>query len=209
MKRNIGEEVKFQEWHYGKVIAVDGDLITVQLTNGNTVIKSSSEFKTNKQLPKYIDFWGNRYRVRIKGELIGYCKTPEEALKVRDDYLKKMSAKLRFLRSIFVFFLFFGIFTAPTVNIHFNAENNHIHESIANERSYLFTADSSFSENLICPIDFSNIKNEIKHFNSFLNFLYAPFFFFVVFKFFKIQKYEKSKVLNKYIRLTLFTQTVK
>ena len=87
--RNIGDEVKFQEWHYGKIVAIDGNLATVQLANGNTVIKSLSELKTNKQLPKYIDFWGNRYRVRFKGELIGYFMTPEEAVKARDEYLSK------------------------------------------------------------------------------------------------------------------------
>ena len=87
--RNIGDEVKFQEWHYGKITEINGNLATVQLTNGNTIIKALSELKSNKQLPKYIDFWGNRYRVRFKGKLIGYYKTPEEAVKARDKYLSK------------------------------------------------------------------------------------------------------------------------
>lgn len=89
IKRNIGDEVKFQEWHYGKVTGINGNLVTIVTTSGTTVIKNSSELRTNKQLPKYIDFWGNRYRVRIKGELIGYYMTVEEAIKARDEKMEK------------------------------------------------------------------------------------------------------------------------
>ena len=87
--RNIGDEVKFQEWHYGKIIEINGNLATVKTSTGITVIKDISELRSNKQIPKHIDFWGNRYRVRIKGKLIGYFVTQEEAVKVRDEYLKK------------------------------------------------------------------------------------------------------------------------
>lgn len=88
MKRNIGEEVKFQEWHYGKIVEVNGNLATIQLTEGGKVIKDVSELKTNKMLPRYIDFIFNRYRVRIKGNSIGMYETLEEAIKVKEEYLK-------------------------------------------------------------------------------------------------------------------------
>lgn len=88
MKRNIGEEVKFQEWHYGKIVEVNGNLATIQLTEGGKVIKDVSELKTNKMLPRYIDFIFNRYRVRIKGNSIGMYETLEEAVKAKEDYLK-------------------------------------------------------------------------------------------------------------------------
>lgn len=88
MKRNIGEEVKFQEWHYGKIVEVNGNLATIQLTEGGKVIKDVSELKTNKMLPRYIDFIFNRYRVRIKGNSIGMYKTLEEAVKAKEEYLK-------------------------------------------------------------------------------------------------------------------------
>lgn len=87
--RNIGDEVKFQEWHYGKIIEINGNLATVKTSTGITVIKDIAELRTNKQIPKYIDFWGNRYRVRIKGELIGYYMTVEEAIKARDKKIEK------------------------------------------------------------------------------------------------------------------------
>lgn len=87
--RNIGDDVKFQEWHYGKIIEINGNLATVKTSTGVTVIKDIAELRSNKQLPKYIDFWGNRYRVRIKGELIGYYKTVEEAIKARDEKMEK------------------------------------------------------------------------------------------------------------------------
>ena len=89
MKRSIGEEVKFQEWHYGKIVEVNGNLATIQLAEGGRVIKDVSELKTNKMLPRYIDFIFNRYRVRIKGNSIGMYETLEEAIKVKEDYLKK------------------------------------------------------------------------------------------------------------------------
>lgn len=88
MKRNIGEEVKFQEWHYGKIVEVNGNLATIQLTEGGKVIKDVSELKTNKMLPRYIDFIFNRYRVRIKGNSIGMYETLEEAVKAKEEYLK-------------------------------------------------------------------------------------------------------------------------
>ena len=88
MKRNIGEEVKFQEWHYGKIVEVNGNLATIQLTEGGKVIKDVSELKTNKMLPRYIDFIFNRYRVRIKGNSIGMYETLEEAIKAKEEYLK-------------------------------------------------------------------------------------------------------------------------
>lgn len=88
MKRNIGEEVKFQEWHYGKIIEINGNLATIQLTEGGKVIKDVSELKTNKMLPRYIDFIFNRYRVRIKGNSIGMYETLEEAIKAKEEYLK-------------------------------------------------------------------------------------------------------------------------
>ena len=88
--RNIGDEVKFQEWHYGKIIEINGNLATVKTSTGITVIKDIAELRTNKQIPKYIDFWGNRYRVRIKGKLIGYFVTQKEAVKARDKYLKEV-----------------------------------------------------------------------------------------------------------------------
>lgn len=88
MKRNIGEEVKFQEWHYGKIVEVNGNLATIQLTEGGKVIKDVSELKTNKMLPRYIDFIFNRYRVRIKGNSIGMYETLEEAVKAKKEYLK-------------------------------------------------------------------------------------------------------------------------
>lgn len=88
MKRIIGEEVKFQEWHYGKIVEVNGNLATIQLTEGGKVIKDVSELKTNKMLPRYIDFIFNRYRVRIKGNSIGMYETLEEAVKAKEEYLK-------------------------------------------------------------------------------------------------------------------------
>lgn len=92
MKRNIGEEVKFQEWHYGKIVEVNGNLATIQLTEGGKVIKDVSELKTNKMLPRYIDFIFNRYRVRIKGNSIGMYETLEEAIKAKEEYLKNNHA---------------------------------------------------------------------------------------------------------------------
>lgn len=89
MKRNIGEEVKFQEWHYGKIVEVNGNLVTIQLTEGGKVIKDVSELKTNKMLPRYIDFIFNRYRVRIKGNSIGMYETLEEAVKAKEEFLKE------------------------------------------------------------------------------------------------------------------------
>lgn len=122
----------------------------------------------------------------------------------------KRARNLRLLRSIFVFFLFLGLFTAPTVSIQLDAENNHIYESIANQSSYIFNTDFSFSDNLIRPIDFADIKSEINHFNSISVFLYNLFvFIFVFFKFLCFQKFEKPKTLNKYIKSILFIQTVK
>lgn len=93
----------------------------------------------------------------------------------------KRARNLRLLRSIFVFFLFLGLFTAPTVSIQLDAENNHIYESIANQSSYIFNTDFSFSDNLIRPIDFADIKSEINHFNSISVFLYNLFVFIFVF----------------------------
>ena len=92
MKRNIGEEVKFQEWHYGKIVEVNGNLATIQLTEGGKVIKDVSELKTNKMLPRYIDFVFNRYRVRIQGTSIGMYETLEEAIKAKEEYLKNNHA---------------------------------------------------------------------------------------------------------------------
>ena len=89
MKRSIGEEVKFQEWHYGKIVEVNGNLATIQLAEGGRVIKDVSELKTNKMLPRYIDFIFNKYRVRVRGVALGMYDTLEEAIKVKEDYLKK------------------------------------------------------------------------------------------------------------------------
>lgn len=122
----------------------------------------------------------------------------------------KRGRNLRLFRSSFVFFLVLGLFTAPTVSIQLDAENNHIYESIANQSSYIFNTDFSFSDNLICPIDFADIKTEINHFNSISVFLYNLFvFIFVFFKFLCFQKFEKPKTFNKYIKSILFIQTVK
>lgn len=89
IKRRVGEEIKYQEWHYGKVTEVNDTLATIQLKDGSIVIKDMRELRTNKTLPKYIDFIFNKYRVRIKGVLLGMYDTVEEAVKVRDEYLKK------------------------------------------------------------------------------------------------------------------------
>ena len=48
-----------------------------------------SELKTNKMLPRYIDFIFNKYRVRVRGVALGMYDTLEEAIKVKEDYLKK------------------------------------------------------------------------------------------------------------------------
>ena len=67
---------------------MNGNLATIQLTEGGKVIKDVSELKTNKMLPRYIDFIFNRYRVRIKGNSIGMYETLEEAVKAKEEYLK-------------------------------------------------------------------------------------------------------------------------
>lgn len=89
-KREIGEEVKYQEWHYGKIVEVNGNLATIQLKDGGKVIKDVAELRTNKMLPRYVDFIFNKYRVRVKGVTLGMYETVEEAVKVRDNYLQKV-----------------------------------------------------------------------------------------------------------------------
>lgn len=89
IKRNIGDEVKFQEWRYGKVIEVNGNLTTIQLADGGKVIKAMSELRTNKTMPKHIDFIFNKYRVRVKGVSLGVFTTLEEAIFARDNYMKE------------------------------------------------------------------------------------------------------------------------
>jgi hypothetical protein len=91
VKRKIGEEVKFQEWHFGKIVDIEGKTATIQLTTGGRVLKDISELKTNKMLPKYIDFLFGKYRVRPKGVNIGMFETLEEALKARDDYFNRIN----------------------------------------------------------------------------------------------------------------------
>ena len=88
IQRNIGDEVKFQEWHFGKITEINGNLVTIQLATGGKVIKDASELRTNKKVPKFIDIYKNIYRVRYRGELVGYFKTEEEAVSARDEYLK-------------------------------------------------------------------------------------------------------------------------
>lgn len=87
-KREIGEEVKYQEWHYGKIVEVNGNLATIQLKDGGKVIKDVAELRTNKMLPRYVDFIFNKYRVRVKGVTLGMYETVEEAVKVRDRYIE-------------------------------------------------------------------------------------------------------------------------
>lgn len=89
-KREIGEEVKYQEWRYGKIIEINKNLVTIQLKDGERVIKDISELRTNKMLPKYIDFIFNKYRVRVKGVSLGLFETLEEAVQARDEYMAKI-----------------------------------------------------------------------------------------------------------------------
>lgn len=84
----VGDEIKFSEWKYGKLIALDGDKATVQTHNGIIVIKDRKELVKNKTLPRYIDIIANRYRFRYKGETIGYSDTEAEAVRMRDKYIK-------------------------------------------------------------------------------------------------------------------------
>lgn len=89
-KREIGEEVKYQEWRYGKIIEINKNLVTIQLKDGERVIKDISELRTNKMLPKYIDFIFNKYRVRVRGVSLGLFETLEEAVQARDEYMAKI-----------------------------------------------------------------------------------------------------------------------
>jgi hypothetical protein len=89
-KREIGEEVKYQEWRYGKIIEINNNLVTIQLKDGERVIKDISELRTNKMLPKYIDFIFNKYRVRVRGVSLGLFETLEEAVQARDEYMAKI-----------------------------------------------------------------------------------------------------------------------
>lgn len=89
-KREIGEEVKYQEWRYGKIIEINKNLVTIQLKDGERVIKDISELRTNKMLPKYIDFIFNKYRVRVKGVSLGLFETLEKAVQARDEYMAKI-----------------------------------------------------------------------------------------------------------------------
>ena len=62
MKRNIGEEVKFQEWHYGKIVEVNGNLATMKenaktnfiqlysLAKKNNILSESLSLETAKKL---------------------------------------------------------------------------------------------------------------------------------------------------------------
>lgn len=92
-KRKVGEEVKYQEWHYGKITEINGNLATIRLTEGGNVIKDVAELRTNKTLPKYIDFIFNKYRVRVKGEPLGMYETLEEAVKARDEFIERRREK--------------------------------------------------------------------------------------------------------------------
>ena len=61
------------------------DAFSVSMANG----LSDTKMKTNKMLPRYIDFIFNKYRVRVRGVALGMYDTLEEAIKVKEDYLKK------------------------------------------------------------------------------------------------------------------------
>lgn len=84
----VGDEVKFREWQFGKLIAVDGDSAEVLMSNGTKIIKNKNELVKNKMLPRYIDIIANRYRFRYKGETIDYYDTVGEAVIARDKYLE-------------------------------------------------------------------------------------------------------------------------
>jgi hypothetical protein len=86
----VGDEVKFREWQFGKLIAVDGDSAEVLMSNGTKIIKNKNELVKNKMLPRYIDIIANRYRFRYKGETIDYYDTVEEAVIARDKYLEEL-----------------------------------------------------------------------------------------------------------------------
>lgn len=86
----VGDEVKFREWQFGKLIAIDGDSAEVLMSNGTKIIKNKNELVKNKMLPRYIDIIANRYRFRYKGETIDYYDTVKEAVIARDKYLEEL-----------------------------------------------------------------------------------------------------------------------
>lgn len=87
MNKKIGDKIKYQEWHYGTIVAIKDGMAEIETAAGIKILKPLSKIVTDKQLPKYIDLNFGKYRFRYKGEVIGTYATIEEAEKAKEEYL--------------------------------------------------------------------------------------------------------------------------
>ena len=87
IERHVGDEVKFMVWEVGKIVAIQGDKAIIEDKNGVQYERALTLVRTNKHIPKNIDVWADKYRVRINGAHYGLYDTIEEAVKARDEIL--------------------------------------------------------------------------------------------------------------------------
>ena len=69
MNKKIGDKIKYQEWHYGTIVAIKDGMAEIETAAGIKILKPLSKIVTDKQLPKYIDLNFGKYRFRYKGEV--------------------------------------------------------------------------------------------------------------------------------------------